>query len=186
MSFTPIARTEKHRASTYNSRLTELTASLVLVSMLEPIVQWTFLDGIASAVEIADIPQDYMALLLRIETNETGTAATPLTFNNDTSGKYYYNLTDINASSPQAAAASISHLCTNSGTLLSVNETWIYNYTGTVKHLLSRQWRGPSSQIYRLIGGIYTGASPITVIDFATGGDPFASISRYALYGLRG
>jgi len=185
MSFSPIVRTDKLRAAVLNQRLTELVAAAASALALVPILPWTAFDGLTASAAINNIPQSYRALLLRTQLGAAGVSSVPVTLNADGGANYHYN--DVNAlttPSVQVGVTSFGIHCNSTGVYLGVTDTWIFNYTGTVKFILHGKFR-VTSGTRRDLGGIYIGASPVTSLEI-TGGADFIDSSSYALYGLRG
>lgn len=192
MPFTPIVRTDKHRASTYNSRFEEIEFSLGLLPSLARIVGWTDVSGL-NEISIAGIASTYEALLFTCLLHDGNTL---LTFNDvvpfDPNSLYSRRImlnngttgfdTNNGGVSLEVAASTAVHQCPTT--------LWVTNIQGAVKHwhMSNAAVRDAGSGLgdFRQTGGLCIDPGAITRINVLNTGDPWSTGSGYALYGLRG
>jgi hypothetical protein len=190
MSFTPIQRTDKHQASTYNLRLEEIDAQLSPVGSMEVLVDWTVTDSEVAAFDLTGISQDYTALLLlaRLQNASSSQFAT-LKCNNDSAAGNHIYRDSSNLSSSAALITNGSTLRTIAGfaeTNMSIVRALLVNYTATVCHIHIRAVaadNGGFTSLSYTTGGLYRNG-PVNQI-ILTAASVFSAGSGYMLYGLK-
>lgn len=184
MTFDPIRREEKVRASTFNQRFQAIEDRINNFNPSQDVlVDWTVLASPVSRIEISDIPPGYPALLFMART-KCGNSGF-FRFNNDATAGNYKDQTVQNLGGSLFLEGIGYFRVASSGTTWAVWRFMLVNYTATVVNLMGKAV-GPDSGsgIYQSnSGGLYLNG-PITSIQI-DGLSNHPAGSAYALYGLK-
>ncbi|TXH53848.1 MAG: hypothetical protein E6Q97_12175 [Desulfurellales bacterium] len=184
MTFNPIQRSEKVRASTFNQRFQAMEDRINNFNPSQDVlVDWTVLASPLSRIEISAIPPGYPALLLLART-KCGNSGF-LRFNNDSTAGNYKDQTVQNfGGSLFLEGIGYFRVVSTSGNF-AIWRFLLVNYTATVVNLLGKSVGADSgSGIYHANSAGQYLNGPITSIQI-DGLSNHAVGTAYALYGLK-
>lgn len=159
--------------------------------------------GASGIVTFSSIPQDFKHLQLRWVAKTTGSGSgIEIRFNNDaTSGRYARHLVRGDNATVEGLTSSSQSRITLTGALASSTVTGSYavgtadilDYSSEQKEktllaLYGRTETGatPNGDYVALGGGLYMQTTSITSITIESNGNPYATATRFSLYGMRG